>query len=155
MAAKHRMTVSQYGVLLAISGFAALGDFFLKRGMSRLQSIHLDRAQDAVLAIFHPYVALGILLLIIFFACYLTALSWADLTYVLPATGIGYVFMAFLAVVFLNEHVSAARWGGIVLITCGVGFVAHSNARTNPDALHMTPEMAAAHDARPAPGASQ
>ena len=127
------ISAGQYVVLFAVALFAALGDFFLKRGMGS-QSISLSNAQQAFFAIFHPYVALGIAFLIVFFACYLTALSWADLTFVLPATGFGYVFMALLAVVFLHENVSPARWAGILLITCGVGFVASTSHRTNPEA---------------------
>jgi drug/metabolite transporter (DMT)-like permease len=143
---RNHMPLSRYLVLLAVAAFAAVGDFFLKQGMSRVGEIHLSRAQQAVAAVFQPMVAIGIFFLIGFFACYLTALSWADLTYVLPATGIGYVFMALLARFVLQEHVSAARWMGIFLITCGVGFVAQSHARTNPDAeMHVLPESMAAH----------
>jgi drug/metabolite transporter (DMT)-like permease len=57
-------------------------------------------------------------------ATYMTALSWADLTYVLPATSLGYVLLALVARFVLHEHVSPLRWLGIVLITGGVGFVA-------------------------------
>ena len=39
----------------------------------------------------------GIALLIGFFASYLTALSWADLTFVLPATAFGNVIVALLS----------------------------------------------------------
>jgi drug/metabolite transporter (DMT)-like permease len=54
----------------------------------------------------------------------MTALSWADLTYVLPATSFGYVLLALVARFLLHEHVSPLRWLGIALITGGVGFVA-------------------------------
>jgi hypothetical protein len=47
-----------------------------------------------LLAILNPWVALGILFLLTFFACYMSALSWADLTYVLPATSLAYVLVA-------------------------------------------------------------
>ncbi len=52
---------------------------------------------------------------------YMTALSFADLTFVLPATAIGYVIMALLSIFWLHEHVSLQRWAGIVLIIVGVG----------------------------------
>ena len=52
------------------------------------------------------------------------ALSWADLTYVLPATSLGYVLLALVARFVLHEHVSPLRWLGIAFITGGVGFVA-------------------------------
>ena len=50
-----------------------------------------ESLHDLILAVLNPSVALGILLLLGFFASYMTALSWADLTYVLPATSLGYV----------------------------------------------------------------
>ena len=76
-------------------------------------------------AVFTPWIAAGIALLIGFFASYLTALSWADLTFVLPATAFGNVIVAFLARFWLHEPISVQRWVGIVLITLGVGFVAN------------------------------
>ncbi len=81
-------------------------------------------------ALFNPWILLGIFLLVFFFASYLTALSWADLTYVLPATAISYVLMALLARQLLHEHVTVTRWLGIGLITIGVGAVAGGPERT-------------------------
>ena len=81
-------------------------------------------------AIFNPWIAGGILLLIGFFASYLTALSWADLTYVLPATSLGYIVTALLSKFWLHEQLSLWRWLGIVFITAGVGFVTRGPALT-------------------------
>jgi drug/metabolite transporter (DMT)-like permease len=81
-------------------------------------------------ALANPWVIGGILLLLCFFSAYLSALSFADLTFVLPATSIGYVNMALLGRFFLHEHVSLSRWTGVVLITLGVGFVARGPALT-------------------------
>ena len=66
-----------------------------------------------------------------FFAAYLTALSWADLTFVLPATGFGYVIIALLSKFWLHETISDGRWIGIALITLGVGFVTQGPSYTN------------------------
>jgi uncharacterized membrane protein len=85
-------------------------------------------------AIADPWIIVGICFLIGFFCSYITALSWADLTFVLPATAISYVFMALLAKVFLHENVTVAHWIGIGLITAGVGFVATGPSLTVPDA---------------------
>jgi drug/metabolite transporter (DMT)-like permease len=60
----------------------------------------------------------------------MNALSWADLTYVMPATALGYVLLALVARFVLHEHISPLRWLGIVLITAGVGFVAGGPALT-------------------------
>jgi drug/metabolite transporter (DMT)-like permease len=82
------------------------------------------------LAVANPWVAIGILFLLGFFATYTNALSWADLTYVMPATALGYVLLALVARFVLHEHISPLRWIGIALITAGVGFVAGGPALT-------------------------
>jgi drug/metabolite transporter (DMT)-like permease len=69
-------------------------------------------------------VAGGILLLLAFFAAYTSALSFADLTYVLPASSLGYVLVALIARFVFHEQVSVMRWLGIAMISAGVGFVA-------------------------------
>jgi len=76
-----------------------------------------------LLAISNPWVGLGIVFLLGFFASYMTALSWADLTYVLPASSLGYVLLALIARFALHEHISLMRWIGIALVSSGVGFV--------------------------------
>ena len=83
-----------------------------------------------IAAVFTPWILIGIALLIGYFASYLTALTWADLTFVLPASAIGYVFMLLLARFWLHEAISMQRWIGIVFITVGVGFVAHGPSLT-------------------------
>src|ERR1700739_476204 len=99
--------------------------------MKEVGNISFSRISDMLLAITNPYVALGILLLLGFFACYMTALSWADLTYVLPATSLGYVLIALIGKFLLHEDVTLTRWLGILLISGGVGFVAGGPSRTD------------------------
>lgn len=98
--------------------------------MKSVGELSLSHWTHAIAAIFTPWVGAGILLLIGFFASYLTALSFADLTYVLPATSVGYILMALLARFFLHEEISPYRWAGIVLIALGVGFVTRGPAQT-------------------------
>jgi drug/metabolite transporter (DMT)-like permease len=98
--------------------------------MRDLPAISLDHPLALISAVFHPWIAGGIALLICFFACYLTALSWADLTYVLPTTAFGYVLIALIGRFWLHEEISVYRWAGILLITLGVGFVAHGPSLT-------------------------
>jgi drug/metabolite transporter (DMT)-like permease len=138
------VTVQKYLVLVGVTFFAATGDSLLSRGMKELGNVSLRRIPDMLLAITDPYVASGILLLLGFFACYMTALSWADLTYVLPATSLGYVLVALIGKFLLHEQVSAARWIGIILISMGVGFVAggpsHTDTRKKQSARECMPE---------------
>ena len=124
------MTFRKYLVLAGVTLFAAIGDSFLARGMQQVGNISLRRLPDIVLTILNPWVALGILFLLGFFAAYMTALSWADLTYVLPATSLGYVLLALIAKFFLHEQVSTMRWVGIAMISAGVGFVTQGPALT-------------------------
>jgi drug/metabolite transporter (DMT)-like permease len=98
--------------------------------MKQVGAISLHHLQGVLFAVANPWVALGILFLLAFFATYMTALSWADLTYVMPATALGYVLLALVARFVLHEHISPLRWLGIVLITSGVGFVAGGPALT-------------------------
>ncbi len=112
--------------------------------MTGLPAITLAHPASLIAAVFTPWIAVGIALLIGFFASYLTALSWADLTFVLPATAFGNVIVAFLARFWLQEPISLERWAGIVLITVGVGFVAHGPSLTErpvPEAA-LEPEVA-------------
>src|ERR1700683_4933588 len=90
------MTFRRYLVLGVITITASCGDTFLSRGMKSLGPVSLAHPGALIHAIFSPWVASGIVLLIGFFASYLTALSWADLTYVLPATSVGYVLTTVL-----------------------------------------------------------
>ena len=110
--------------------FAAAGDAMLSHGMKQTGNISIHHLQSVIFAVLNPWVATGILLLLAFFTTYMTALSWADLTYVLPATSLGYVLLAFVARFLLHEHVSPLRWLGIALITGGVGFIAGGPALT-------------------------
>jgi drug/metabolite transporter (DMT)-like permease len=111
--------------------------------MTSLPAITLAHPASLVAAVFTPWIAIGIALLIGFFASYLTALSWADLTYVLPATAFGNVIIALLSRFWLHESISPARWAGIVLITLGVGFVAQGPSLTSVPSSEPTPENVA------------
>jgi drug/metabolite transporter (DMT)-like permease len=113
---------------------APLGDTCLSRGMTHVPAVSLAHLATLVTAVFTPWIAAGIALLIAFFATYLTALSWADLTFVLPTTAFGNVIVALLARFWLHEPISWQRWAGILLITVGVGFVAHGPSLTQQPA---------------------
>jgi drug/metabolite transporter (DMT)-like permease len=124
------LTPRQYLILGLVAVCAPLGDTCLSRGMTAMPSISLAHAGALIAAVFTPWVAAGIVLLIGFFACYLTALSWADLTFVLPATALGNMIVELLARFWLHETISLQRWIGVTLITVGVGFIAQGPART-------------------------
>ena len=74
---------------------------------------------------------LGVVLLIAYFAAHTIVLSWADLSYVLLVTSIGYVLVAVLSWALLDESISAQRWAGTLLITAGVVLVGSTPTSTS------------------------
>ena len=149
----HRLKTSQYLVLVLVMLTASVGDSLLSRGMSDVGPVDLHHLGRLWHALFNGYVVAGIVLLIGFFASYMTALSWADLTFVMPATAFGYVAVALISRFWLGERLSGMRWAGIGLIVCAVGFVANGPPRTEDVASGQpdpVPEIAA-NGAKPHP----
>ena len=126
----HRLTTRQYAILATVMVTASLGDALLSRGMTQVGTVSIHHPALLFYALANLNIVAGIVLLIGFFASYMTALSWADLTFVMPATAFGNVLIALLGRFWLHEHLSLSRWLGIILLTSAVGFVADGPART-------------------------
>lgn len=111
----------------------AVGNTLLSKGMKTIASMpsFSDGFSFVMLAyaLKNPFIWGGIILLIVFFASFLSALSWADLSFVLPATAPGYILNVFFGSQFLDEPVSQMRWVGSALIVLGVMLVSISGAR--------------------------
>jgi drug/metabolite transporter (DMT)-like permease len=73
---------------------------------------------------------LGIASLISFFVAYTLVLSWADYSYVQPASSVAYGMVALLAHFMLREVVTPMRWLGVLIICLGVLVVGHTPPRT-------------------------
>ncbi|MGD0546860.1 MAG: EamA family transporter, partial [Terracidiphilus sp.] len=80
--AHARLSPRQYLILGLVSVCTPFGDSCLRRGMAQQPPITLAHPLSLVAAVFTPWIILGIALLFGYFASYLTALSWADLTFV-------------------------------------------------------------------------
>lgn len=70
-----------------------------------------------------PLVWAAIGFMLTFLVLWMIALSWSDLTFVMPLTALTYVLNAVLVGPALGEHVSALRWAGTLLIALGVALV--------------------------------
>ena len=77
-------------------------------------------------ALSNPWLVLGVALQATFFAMYLTLLSRADVSQVLPMTALDYVVVALLARLLIDEVITPARWSGIGLIIVGVLLVSRT-----------------------------
>jgi len=128
-----RAEVKNYGVLGLVVVLQVAGNIFLSRGMRRVGS--LSGVSVASLYAYgiktatNPWVMLGFVLLLAFFALYLTALSRLDLSYVLPMTASTYVLTALSAWFLLGESVSPTRWIGTLAVTIGIVLVTDSERR--------------------------
>jgi len=111
-----------------------LGDVCLTKGVKSIGEVNtLDPAKlfnIGVQVFTNPLVWTGIAILTLFFGLYLIALSWADLSFVLPVTAFGYALNAFMSWRLLGEHVSFVRWAGTMIICLGVAVVSRTEQRT-------------------------
>lgn len=116
-------------VLLLFIALKAVGNLFMAWGMKHFPQSMSTNPIPYLRAMLDPFVALGVIALILALLVRMALLSLADLSYVLPVTAIGYIIAAFLGRTFLHETVSAQRWLGTILIFIGammVGTTAHS-----------------------------
>ncbi len=105
----------------------ALGNVVLGYGMRGIGDISsyspAELVRSGIASLANPWVLAGVGLLAIFFAAHTLLLSWADLSYVLVVTSIGYVLVAVFSATLLGEEISMMRWAGTVLIAFGVAVV--------------------------------
>ncbi|MGO8819528.1 MAG: EamA family transporter [Terriglobia bacterium] len=110
------------------------GNFFFGLGMERIGALHgwsVAALHSAFVAVFSSgWIWLGIVSMLLFLAAFMMVLSWADFTYVLPATASMYVVVPLLSHFVLGERVTALRWMGVALICVGVAFVARTSPST-------------------------
>jgi len=126
-------------IVMIAAACAAVGETLLSYGMRSYGAINLSSSEHwltLVLSVVkNPYVFAGVVFLAIFFFLYLAALSWADLSFVLPLTAVSYLFAVFLAKYFLKEDISWYRWLGTIVIVIGIVLVSlDDNKRTTDHA---------------------
>jgi uncharacterized membrane protein len=85
-------------------------------------------------AMLNPFVAMGVIALILSLLTRMALLSLADLSFVLPVTAIGYVIAVFLGKMLLHEAVTPQRWTGTLLIFVGALLVGSTSSNTTPQA---------------------
>ncbi len=106
-----------------------LGNFALSWGMKH--GAALDGSPlSFVLVVFNPWVLVGITLLAGWVLSRMALLSWADLSYVIPVTSVGFVLNAVMGAVFLGEAISSLRWLGTLCIVGGTVLVGLTAPKT-------------------------
>jgi len=120
--------------LLVIAFFAPVGNVMLSKGMKGIGSARTWEPAGLlhilVRILTSGYIWMGIACLLAFFVAYMLVLTWADYSYVQPASAFSYAVVAFLGFFLLNETVNLVRWSGIAVICLGVVIVGHTHPRT-------------------------
>ncbi len=116
-------------LVIALNNF---GNLLLAYGMKSLPETVSVNPLGYIRAMFHPAVALGIVLLILWLLTRMALFSWADLSFVLPVTATGYVLNMALSQVFLHEAVGPRQWTGAVLITAGAALAGSASEKSWP-----------------------
>src|SRR5713101_4719296 len=119
-----------YILILFMVLFAPLGNVLLSKGMKGIGSaknwVPGELFHIFVNIITSGYIWLGI--------AYMLVLTWADYSYVQPASSFSYAVVAMLGYFLLGEAVPPLRWVGIFVICAGVFIVGHTHPRTTEKA---------------------
>ncbi len=120
--------------ILLMVVFGPLGNVLLGKGMKRIGTVQVTDLTSAghLLAqiLSSPTIWAGIASLLSFFVAYMLVLSWADYSYVQPASSVAYAMVALLAHYLLRETISPLRWAGVLIICLGVLVVGYTPPRT-------------------------
>jgi uncharacterized membrane protein len=123
-----------YLMILLMVIFGPLGNVVLGKGMKRIGAASIGTPTEVVGLLYRVLTSgtiwLGIGFLMTFFVAYMLVLSWADYSYVQPASSVAYGMVALLAHFMLREVVTSTRWMGVLLICVGVLVVGHTPPRT-------------------------
>jgi len=123
-----------YFLIFLMVVFGPLGNVLLGKGMKRIGAMSIGTPAGMFDLLSHVLrsgtIWLGIGSLITFFVAYMLVLSWADYSYVQPASSVAYGMVALLAHFMLREVVTPTRWAGVLLICLGVLVVGHTPPRT-------------------------
>ena len=134
MKSAHGLHFKTYLLIFLMVIFGPLGNVLLGKGMKRIGTVSIGTIAGVVDLLSRVLTSctiwLGIGSLITFFLAYMLVLSWADYSYVQPASSVAYGMVALLAHFMLREVVTPMRWMGVLLICLGVLVVGHTPPRT-------------------------
>jgi len=126
-----------YILLFLMMALGSVGNTILDKGMKDLGPIDFSTRSAIWQGAFHTFTSgtiwLGICCMLLFMVCHMLVLSWADYSFVQPASSFSYGVVALLGHFALGEVITPLRWAGILVICCGVLIVGHTPPRTTQD----------------------
>jgi len=132
----RRLQLKTIPLILISIVLGPLGNVFLGKGMKGVGSVTATTLSDlppvAARVLTSGYIWLGIACLLTFFIVHMLLLTWADYSYVQPATSLSYFFITVLSYFVLGEAISPARWLGVTVICLGVFIVGRTAPSTTP-----------------------
>jgi drug/metabolite transporter (DMT)-like permease len=134
MKSAHGLHFKTYLLIFLMVIFGPLGNVLLGKGMKRIGTVSIGTTAGVIDLLSRVLTSgtiwLGIGSLITFFVAYMLVLTWADYSYVQPASAAAYGMVALLGHFMLREVVTPIRWAGVILICVGVLVVGHTPPRT-------------------------
>ena len=130
----RRLQLKTIPMILISIILGPLGNVFLGKAMKGVGAIKLARLWDisplAARVLTSSYIWLGIACLLGFFIVHMLLLTWADYSYVQPATSLSYFSITILSYFLLGENIPPLRWLGVTVICLGVFLVARTAPST-------------------------
>jgi drug/metabolite transporter (DMT)-like permease len=137
MSFSHRLHGKTILLIGLMAFFGPLGDVLLRKGMKQIGAVSNWRPEALFTTFERTFqtgsIWLGIFSLLLFFIAYLLVLSWADYSYVQPASATGYLIVAVLGYLILGEVIPWMRWIGVLVIFIGVVLVGGTSPRTTEE----------------------
>lgn len=116
--------------VVLVIGSNLAGDVCLRFGLRHAGNMLNQSPRASLHAALTPWVGIGMLFYLVWMLAQMALFSWADLSYVVPITSVGYALAAIAGWVFLSELISPSRWLGISFIVFGVILVSRTRVRT-------------------------
>ena len=134
MSSPTALRAKTYILIALIVLFSSMGNILLSRGMKQIGAVHIASARELVrlfMEIFSSgWIWMGIGSLLLYLVCFMVVLSWADYSYVAPASATVYAVVPLVGHFLLGEKVPLLHWIGILIICVGVGLVRHTAPST-------------------------
>ncbi len=134
MTSNPSLRMKTYVLVALMVASSSTGDLLLSKGMKQIGSVSLA-SPTSLATVFRQTATsgtiwLGICGLCLFLGCYMLLLSWADFSFVQPASAGSYAIVPVLGYALLGEAVPATRWLGVACICLGVALVGRTSPRT-------------------------
>ena len=134
MDSHKRLQLKTFVMILIMIIAGPLGNVLLGKGMQSIDTTSVHSAADLIhvagRVVTNTSIWLGVASLLTFFIANILVLSWADYSFVQPASSMAYGVVAVLSMFLLGESISLLRWIGIAIICLGVFIVGRTHPRT-------------------------